>query len=88
MNVKILKDEKDHLIVELDNQTIAEILRFYLNKDDSVSMAAWKREHPDKPITLDIRTKGKSAKKALEEAASGVEKDTEKILDEFKKSTK
>ena len=88
MEVKILKDEKDSLLVEMDNQTIAEILRVYLNKDDSVSFAAWKREHPEKPVILDIKTKGKSAKKALEDAAEKIEKDTGKILEDFKKSIK
>ena len=88
MEVKILKDEKDDLLVEFENQTIAEILRVYLNNDDSVTLAAWKREHPDKPVILQIRTKGKSARKALEDAAAKIEKDTDKILDEFKKAVK
>jgi DNA-directed RNA polymerase subunit L len=88
MEVKIIKNEKDNLLIELDNQTIAELLRVYLNEDDSVSMAAWKREHPDKPVVFEIKTKGKAAKKALEDAASKIEKETEKILEEFKKSIK
>jgi DNA-directed RNA polymerase subunit L len=88
MEVKVIKNEKDNIIVELDNQTIAEILRVYLNEDDAVSMAAWKRAHPDKPVTLELKTKGKSAKKALEEAAAQIEKDSEKYLDEFKKAVK
>jgi DNA-directed RNA polymerase subunit L len=88
MEVNVVKDEKDDLIVELDNQTVAEILRVYLNKDDSVSLAAWKREHPEKPVIFEIKTKGKSAKKALEDAAAHVQKETEKYLDEFKKAVK
>ena len=62
MEVKVLKDEKENLIVELDNQTVAELLRVYLNKEDAVTLAAWKREHPDKPVILEIRTKGTLAK--------------------------
>ena len=88
MEVKILKEEKDNIVLELDNQTVAEIIRVYLNEDDAVTMAAWKREHPDKPILFEIKTKGKSAKKAFEDAALAVEKETEKILDEFKKAVK
>jgi len=88
MEVKVLKEEKDNLIVELDNQTVAEILRDYLNEDDSVELAAWKREHPDKPIVFEIRTKGKAAKKALEDAAAKIEKESEKYADEFKKALK
>ena len=88
MEVKVIKNEKDNLVVELDNQTVAEVLRVYLNKDDSVQLAAWKRVHPEKPITFEIKTKGKTAKKALEDAASAVEKETSKYLDEFKKAVK
>ncbi|MEK6885450.1 MAG: RpoL/Rpb11 RNA polymerase subunit family protein [Nanoarchaeota archaeon] len=88
MEVKVIKNEKDNLLIEVDNQTVAEILRVYLNEDDAVTMAAWKRTQPDKPVVFEIKTKGKSAKKALEDAASAVEKDTEKYLDEFKKAIK
>jgi len=88
MEVKVIKDEKDNLIVELDNQTIAELLRTYLNEDDAVTLAAWKREHPDKPVIFEIKTKGKAAKKVLEDAVSAVEKDTDKLVEEFKKAVK
>lgn len=88
MEVKVIKNEKDNLLIELDNQTVAEVLRVYLNEDDAVTLAAWKREHPDKPVTFEIKTKGKGAKKALEDAANKVEKDSEKYLDEFKKAIK
>lgn len=88
MDVKIIKDEKNELIIELDNQTVAEILRVYLNEDDSVELAAWKREHPGKPVQFKIKTKGKTAKKALEDAASAVEKESGKYLEEFKKAIK
>jgi len=86
METKILKDEKDNLIIEIDNQTIAELVRVYLNKDDSVEMAAWKKEHPEKPAVLEIKTKGKTAKKALDDAVSAIEKEAGKYLNEFKKS--
>lgn len=88
MEAKLIRDEKDNLIVELNNQTVAEILRVYLNKDDAVTLAAWKREHPEKPILFEIKTKGKTARKALADAASAVEKDSDKVLDDFKKSMK
>ena len=80
MEVKILKEEKDNLIIETDNQTVAEVLRVYLNKDESVQLAAWKKNNSNKPAIFEIRTKGKTAKKALEDAASKIEKDTEKYL--------
>jgi len=86
MEVKILKDEKDNLVAELDNQTIAELVRVFLNKDSSVEMAAWKRDHPDSPIVLEVKTKGKTAKKAVDDAVSAIEKEASKYLNEFKKA--
>jgi len=86
MEVKIIKDEKENLKVELDNQTIAEIVRIYLNKDSSVELAAWKRENPDKPVIFEIKTKGKAAKVALEDAVKAIEKDANKHIEEFKKA--
>lgn len=88
MELKVLKEEKDNIIVELNNQTVAELLRVYLNKDDAVEIAAWKREHPENPVIFEIKTKGKTAKKALEDAVGKVEKELGKVLDEFKKIIK
>lgn len=88
MELKILKEEKDNLIVELNNQTVAELLRVYLNKDDAVELAGWKRAHPENPVVFEIKTKGKTAKKALEDAVSKVEKELGKVQDEFKKAIK
>lgn len=65
MEVKILKEEKDKMEVQLDNLTLAELLRVELWKDDSVDFAAWKRDHPSKPCILTLRTKDKSAKKSF-----------------------
>lgn len=81
-----MKDEKEELEIELNNQTIAEVLRDYLNSDDKVKLAAWKREHPSKPVVFHIKTSGKSAKKVLQDAISRIEKETSKLLDEIKKA--
>lgn len=86
MEIKILHDEKNELKVQVNNLTIVEILRVYLNEDDSVKFAAWRREHPSKAPILHIRTSGKGAKKALQDAISKIEKDTDKIVTEFKKA--
>lgn len=84
MEIKILTDEKNELKLELDNLTIAEILRVYLHQDDSVSFAAWNREHPSKPAVLLVKTKDKTAKKAVKDAISRIEKETDKLVKEFK----
>lgn len=85
MEINILKNEKDMMEVELESLTISEILRVYLNKDSDVIFAAWKREHPTKKPILLVKTKGKTAKKALDEAVSAITKDLENIEAEFKK---
>ena len=54
MDVKIITDEKSTLDIEIDNLTIAELLRVYLNKESGVKLAAWKREHPLKNPVLHI----------------------------------
>ena len=45
MEVEILKDEKNDLELSINNQTIVEIVRSYLNKDDNVKLGAWRKEH-------------------------------------------
>jgi len=53
MEINVLNSSKDEIEVELEDSTIAEILRVYLNKDSSVSFAAWRRDHPTKnPVLL------------------------------------
>lgn len=85
MEVNVLKSSKDEIEVELENITIAEILRVYLNKDSNVVMAVWRREHPTKNPVLLVKTKGKTAKKAIDDAVNAVTKDLDKISEDFKK---
>jgi len=85
MEVNVLKSAKDEMEVELGNLTIVEILRVYLNKDSSVTFAAWRREHPTKNPKLLVKTKGKSAKKAISDAVKAIEKDLDKLQSDFKK---
>ncbi len=85
MEIKVLKSSKDEIEVELENITISEILRVYLNKDSGVAMAVWRREHPTKNPVLLVQTKGKTAKKAIDDAVDAITKDLDKISDDFKK---
>ena len=85
MEINILTSTKDELELEVENLTIIEILRVYLNKDDKVTFAAWKREHPTKKPKLLVKTKGKTAKKAVDDAVSAITKDLDKIEADFKK---
>ena len=85
MEINVLKSSKEEIEVELGNLTIAEILRVYLNKDASVKFTAWRREHPTKNPVLAVRTKGKTAKKAINDAVNSITKDLDKIEGNFKK---
>jgi len=86
MITKILKNEKNHIEVEISNASIAELIRSFLWQDDSVKVAAWKRDHPTKSPILIVKTDGKTAKKAIEDCIERIEKMNEKVLEEFKKS--
>lgn len=82
MEVKILKDEKTELDVELSSLTVAEVLRVYLNKEGA-KLAVWKRDHPTKNPVLHIE--GDNPKKVLKAAVAKLEKEIDKVVDEFKK---
>ena len=53
MEISVVKDEKNEMEFMIDNGTVAEILRVYLNEQD-VDFAAWRREHFQKPAVLKI----------------------------------
>ena len=85
MEMNILKASKEEIEVQLDNVTLAEILRVYLNKDSNVVFAAWRRNHPTEKPVLKIRTKGKTVKKAIEDAVEEVIKELDRVDESFKK---
>jgi DNA-directed RNA polymerase subunit L len=86
MNINILRESKDEIEFEIQSLTIAEILRVYLNKDSAVTFVAWRRSHPtSKPVLL-VKTKGKTVKKAINDAISSIEKELDKLEANFKKA--
>jgi DNA-directed RNA polymerase subunit L len=84
MNIEILKQEKNSVELKIDNLTIAEILRVYLNKE-GIEFAAWRREHPSKPVIFKIDSSGKTVKKAVSEAIEAIKKDCNKVIGALKK---
>lgn len=84
MNVEIIKSEKDDLEVKVDNLTVAEILRVYLN-EQGIKFAAWRKEHPSKPVVFKIQSSGKTSKKAISEAVVAIGKDCDSVLKGLKK---
>jgi DNA-directed RNA polymerase subunit L len=85
MEMNILKESKEELEVEIASLTMVEILRVYLNKDSSVTFAAWKREHPTLKPVLAVKTKGKTPKKAINDAIAAIAKDLDNVEADFKK---
>lgn len=85
MEMNVLKSGKEEIEVEIDNLTIAEILRVYLNKDSNVTFAAWKREHPTKNPILAVKTKGKTPKKAISDAVNALNKELDRVEKDFSK---
>lgn len=86
MKVNYLKDEKNEAEIEMDNQTVVEVLRVYLARDEQVSFVAWKKEHPNKNPVLKIKTSGKTARKAVSDAINQIEKELDKLESDFKKA--
>ena len=82
MEIKVLKQDKTEMDVEIDSLTIAEVLRVYLNKEGA-KLAVWKREHPLKNPILHIE--GDNPKKLLQKAIASIEKEVDKAVNEFKK---
>ena len=80
MEATVLGKEKGEVNIEMDNATIAEIIRVYLYKE-GVEFAAWRREHPSKPVHLKV----KGSEKIIKDAISAINKDCEKLLTALKK---
>lgn len=85
MKVEVIKSDRGEFEVKIDDITVAEILRVYLNKVSGVDFAAWRQDHPSNPAFMKIIVSGKSAKKAVGEAVAAINKDTSAILKVLKK---
>jgi len=79
MNIQIVKQEKNEVELKIDNMTVAEIMRVYLN-NNGIDFAAWRREHPTKPLVMRIESSKKTVKKEVSDAVSALKKDLNKIV--------
>ena len=84
MEINYLTEKKEEITFETDNPTVCELLRVYLNSEDDIKLAAWKKEHPTKKPIMTLMTNGKDAKKLLKDVAKKIEKDLDKVEKEFK----
>lgn len=82
MEIKVVSEEKGKLDIEIDNLTIVELMRNYLNKEPGVKLAAWRREHPSKNPILHIEADNPKA--VAKKAISAIQKDLDKYSKEFK----
>ncbi|MBU5688801.1 MAG: DNA-directed RNA polymerase subunit L [Candidatus Aenigmarchaeota archaeon] len=91
MEVKVLKQEKDSLLVELKGDTIgfANLLREELWESKDVDEAASIKEHPymSEPKVY-VKTKGASPKKVLLDAAKSLQNKVKELENEFKMNIK
>lgn len=86
MEAKLVKYTKDTIEIEINNLTIAELLRVMLWKDKATEIAAWHRDHPTKNPKLILKTKGKDPKKVLLDTIKKIQKIDSELIKEFKKA--
>ena len=84
MNVEVISHDKHSAEFKIDNLTVAEILRIYLN-ESGVDFAAWRREHPSKPLIMKIQTSEGTVAKAVADASAAIKKDCDKLAALLKK---
>lgn len=84
MQINVLSQDKHSAQIQLDNVTVAEIVRVYAYKVGA-EFVAWRREHPSKPIVLLIKGGDKSVSKILADIANLVGKDSNSIVQSIKK---
>jgi len=91
MEVKVLKQEKDSMLVELKGDTIgfANLLREELWENKDVDEAASIKEHPymSEPKVY-VKTKGTSPKKVLLDAAKSLQNKVKELEKEFEMGIK
>ena len=87
MEVEILVEKPEHLEFKMKGarHTLPNLLRETLVKDSKVEFVSYTLEHPfDNDSKFILKTKGKSAKKALADAVIEIDQE----LSDFKKNVK
>ncbi|MGV8142347.1 MAG: hypothetical protein ACP5NS_01780 [Candidatus Pacearchaeota archaeon] len=79
MNVEVISHSANECEVSVDNITVAEILRVYLN-EEGIKFAAWRRNHLTQPAIFRIESSGKTVKKSISEAVSVISKDIDSLI--------
>ncbi len=79
MNVEVISHSANDCEVKVDNLTVVEIMRVYLN-ENGIKFAAWRRDHLTQPAIFKIESSGKTVKKAIAEAVSAISKDVDSLI--------
>lgn len=77
MEIEVISESKSEATVNLDSVTIAEVIRVYLG-ENGADFAAWRREHPSKPVLLKISS-AKGVSKAVSDSVAAIKKDCDKL---------
>ncbi len=83
MNIEIVKEDKNEIELKIDNVTVAEIVRVYLN-EQGVEFAAWRREHPSRPVLMKIKNSG-NIRKIVGDAVNAAKKECDGLVAGLKK---
>ncbi len=79
MNIEVISHSANECEVRVDNLTVAEIMRVYLN-EQGIKFAAWRRDHLTQPAIFRIESSGKTVKKAISEAVAAASKDIDLLI--------
>ena len=91
MEIEVLENKKDTLefILKGERHTFPNLLKSALLKDSAVEMAAYSLDHPmDNFAKFIVKTKGKTAAKAVQDAVKLIDSELSDFEDAFKKALK
>lgn len=91
MEIEIIKNQQNHaeFLIKGERHTLPNLLRSRLLMDKSVVFAAYKLNHPlDNNSVFVLKTKGKAAKKALQDACKKIDGELGELRKELKKALK
>lgn len=91
MELEVLKNESDFLEFKIkgERHSFPNLLKAILLKDSNVAFAAYTLEHPqDSDAKFAVRTKGKNAKKALQDAVESISEELSSFEKALKKAIK
>ncbi len=91
LEIEILESEKNsaEFVIKGERHSFPSLLKDVLSRDSSVEFVSYTLEHPlDADSKFFLKTKGKTAKKALEDALSQLEKDFKEFKSAFSSAGK